>query len=318
MKPKHTPTDVGVIVARFQVHTLTDAHLDLLRTVQETHKKVIVFLGLSPMIGTRNNPLDFEARKQMVLESFPNVTVLYISDIGSDKTWSRRLDRNISDLLLPNQTATLYGGRDSFIDHYTGKFSTQELESTKEVQYSGTEARRLISAQVTSSVDFRAGIIWAVHNRYPAAIPTVDVVIYDDSNDKIRLLMVRKHHESKYRFVGGFAQPDTVSYEIDARREIMEEVGVETDDMKYIGSMVVDDWRYTQETDKLKTLLFSAKYIYGAVDIQDTSEIVEARWFELDTTPSGTLSFKEMLVDVHKPLFDMWTADKYNIIINDK
>ena len=321
MNPKQTLTDVGVIVARFQVHNLTDAHLDLIRTVSEQHKKVIVFLGLSPMIGTRNNPLDFEARKQMVLESFPDVTVLYIKDVGSDTVWSNRLDEHVKDHLLPSQNATLYGGRDSFIKHYTGKFPTQELESSH--VYSGTELRKEISSRVKSSPDFRAGAIWSVYNRYPSAIPTVDVVIYDIPLDvqnfptKIRLLLVRKQYESKYRFVGGYAQPNTDSYEIDAKREVREEVGVSIQEPRYIGSAVISDWRYEQEVDKIKTILYDAEYIHGPVNIEDVGEIAEARWFEFASeNDDGPQDILNVLVDEHKPLFKMW-FDKFDPFENE-
>ena len=49
MKPKTNPsTDVGIIVGRFQVDELHDAHVDLIQYVFDQHPKVIIFLGLSP------------------------------------------------------------------------------------------------------------------------------------------------------------------------------------------------------------------------------------------------------------------------------
>jgi bifunctional NMN adenylyltransferase/nudix hydrolase len=53
------------------VPELHDAHKDLIETVCDKHDKVIIFLGLSPLMVTRENPLDFESRKQMILEQFP-------------------------------------------------------------------------------------------------------------------------------------------------------------------------------------------------------------------------------------------------------
>jgi len=40
-------SDVGIIVGRFQVHKLTEAHFKLIDTVLKRHKKVIIFLGVS-------------------------------------------------------------------------------------------------------------------------------------------------------------------------------------------------------------------------------------------------------------------------------
>src|SRR5690348_16639468 len=124
MKTETEQYDVGVIVARFQVHDLTEAHKALIRHVTEEHEKVIIFLGLSPLPTTRNNPLDFEARKQMILAEFPDVNVLYVRDQFADDVWSRKLDEQVQDLLAPGQTAVLYGSRDSFIPHYEGRFPT--------------------------------------------------------------------------------------------------------------------------------------------------------------------------------------------------
>src|SRR5579859_5244904 len=95
--------DVGVIVGRFQVHELHDAHKTLINEVLERHDKVIVFLGLSPLMNTQENPLDFQARKQMLLAEFPSLNILYIKDRNSDELWSKDLDAKISDLITPAQ-----------------------------------------------------------------------------------------------------------------------------------------------------------------------------------------------------------------------
>jgi len=176
MKKVEKPSaDVGVIVGRFQVHELHTAHLDLIQSVCSEHEKVIIFLGLSPLMVTQNNPLDFESRKQMILDKFPNVIILYIKDSHSDEIWSNDLDEKIKDILGPNQSAVLYGSRDSFISRYHGKYSTQEL--MQEIYVSGSETRKSISKKVKNAPEFRAGVIWAAYNQYPKCYPTVDVAI---------------------------------------------------------------------------------------------------------------------------------------------
>lgn len=279
MKPKTTTADVGVIVARFQVHNLSDAHRDLLETVASKHSKVLVFLGNSPLFGTKNNPLDFEARKQMLTEFNSNLIILYIKDNADDLTWSKELDKQIRNHLLPNQTAMLYGGRNSFIEHYLGNFSVTELES--KVYISGTELRKDISSRVKASSDFRAGVIWAASNRYALAQPTVDIIIYNE--DRTRVILVRRNGETTFRFPGGYAEPNTKSYELDACREILEETGVSTARPVYIGSTVIDDWRYRNETDKIKTLVFEAQYLFGPLKPTDEDEIAEVKWFSLQS-----------------------------------
>ena len=260
MKKVELPkADVAVIAARFQVHELHSAHEDLIKSVCNEHDKVIIFLGLSPLMVTQNNPLDFESRKQMILKQFPEVNVLYIKDVNNDEAWSERLDEQISDIVSPNQSVVLYGSRDSFIDHYSGKFNTIELQ--QETFISGTEIRKSIGRKVKNTPAFRAGVIWAAYNQYPKVYATVDVAILDE--DEKRLLLARKPFEKLYRFVGGFADPKSSSYEEDARREVAEEAGIEITDPQYVGSYYIDDWRYRSEVDKIKTLFFKARIMFG-------------------------------------------------------
>ena len=191
--------DVGVIVGRFQVDELHEGHVDLISQIIKFHHKVIIFLGLSPCKCTTKNPLDFEARKQMILTRFPSVTVLYIVDQYSDVGWSDNLDHQIQMVTGPGQSVILYGSRDSFIKYYSGKYECQEIE--QKVFVSGTDIRKKISGNVVSSPLFRKGVIWAVNNQYPKCFPTVDVAIMKNNQS---VLLGKKNKEPFYRFVGGF------------------------------------------------------------------------------------------------------------------
>jgi bifunctional NMN adenylyltransferase/nudix hydrolase len=160
---------------------------------------------------------------------------------------------------------------------------------------SGNEIRKSISKKVKNTAEFRAGVIWGAYNRYPTTFPTVDVAIFDNSFN--RLLLGRKPKEEKYRFVGGFAEPHSESYEMDAVREVHEEAGdIEITPPVYIGSFKVDDWRYRNEVDKIKTLFFVTKVVFGTPKAGD--DIVEVRWFEFDKFNPDNL------VDNHKKLWD--------------
>lgn len=287
--------DVGVIVGRFQVHELHEAHRLLIKHVTEQHDKVIIILGLSPLLLTLSNPLDFESRKQMILSTFPNVTVLYAKDVPDDKAWSRRLDSQVADLLTPSQTAVLYGGRDGFISHYSGHFPTRELVS--EVVHSGTSVRRSITqGGARANPEFRAGVVWASAARYPTAFQTVDVAVFH--GDKV--LLGRKEHERKFRLIGGFSDPGSPSLEADARREVQEEANIAITDPEYVGSTLVDDWRYRGERDKIKTALFVADMFSGRPEPGD--DIDEVRWFDFADLTKATV------VAEHLPLIEMLKA----------
>lgn len=303
MKATAPQYDVGVIVARFQVHELHEGHRELIQHVCDAHDKVIIVLGLSELRNTINNPLDFEARKQMVLSEFPDVNVLYIMDMQLDSEWSKQLDRLIKGVIHANQSVVLYGSRDSFLDHYEGKYPTELLEASR--VYSGTATRRKIASSSTrSTADFRAGAVWAAGTRFPTAFQTVDIAIFNE--DYSRLLLCRKPNYDKYQFVGGFSDPRSESLELDALREVREETTLEVGGLRYVGSTRIDDWRYRSEVDCIKTALFIAKVVYGSPRPQD--DIEEVRWFDWAALNGPTF---QQIMPAHQDLVVM-VADYLN------
>lgn len=276
---------VGIIVARFQVAELHEAHKELIDTVLASHAKVMIFLGLSQVRGSINDPLDYQPRKQMILEAYPhdkypNLTIGYIKDNRSDEDWSNKLDAQINDLLAPNDTVVLYGSRDSFLTHYKGKFDTRELQATRFV--SGTELRAKIAQAPQSNPQFRAGAIWLTAQRYPTVYSTVDVVVFDP--EERRVLLARKPLEDKYRFIGGFVDPKKDdSFEDAALRELNEEaeITVGLEGLRYVGSKKVNDWRYANNpAEKIITHLYVGLYTMGCPQAND--DIAEVRWFDYD------------------------------------
>jgi len=282
--------NTGVIVGRFQVDELTEGHIDLFDNVQAAHKNVIVFLGLSPCKCTVNNPLDFEARKLMILEKYPEFKVFYINDIGSDIVWSDTLDNMIKTNSFAHDTICLYGSRDSFLQYYSGEYPGREL--TPEVVISGSARRKELAANVNKTKDFRHGVIWATMNQWPACLPTVDMAIFND--DGTRILLGRKKHESEYRFIGGFGEPNE-TYEDTAIRETAEEASITVQQMNYVKSFVIKDWRYKSEVNKITTSLFKITKWTGNPAPGD--DIHELRWFPFNTHLLGSvvLEHREML-----------------------
>lgn len=292
MERSFPKTDVGIIVGRFQVPDLHASHIDLIQSVRKNHPKVIIFLGVSPLLVSTNNPLDFESRKQMLLEKFPDVTVLYLKDTKYDTVWSKRLDEQIKDVVSDNQTVSLYGSRDSFISRYSGKFPVVELESKSHL--SGSDIRKSIKAKVRPSYDFRAGVIWAALNRFKQTFHTVDVAIYNE--DETEVLLGKKPYNDKWQFIGGFTTPESNSDEEDARREVMEESGLEVTSLQYIGSCNINDWRYKNEQDKIRTTLFKTHRAFGTAKGAD--DLPEVKWFKISNVV-------EVLDEMHMPLWNM-------------
>ena len=296
MERKYDRTDCGIIVGRFQVPELHECHVELIETVRKNNAHTIIFLGVSPLLLSFNNPLEFQSRKQMILEKFPDVTVLYIKDMKSDELWSERLDAQIREVVPENQTVTLYGSRDSFLPRYHGKFSTAELVSSKYL--SGTDIRNSIKAKALPSYDFRAGVIWASFNKFKQTFHTVDIAIFNENETEI--LLARKVYNDKWQFIGGFTSPESGSDEEDARREVAEETKLEITDLAYVGSCNVNDWRYVGERDKIRTSLFRTKKLFGREEPSDDLAGGELKWFKVSEV-------LENLDEMHKPLFKMLT-----------
>lgn len=289
-------SEIGAIIGRFQTSELHEAHVHLIETVLSKHNKVVVFLGVSPILGSKRNPLDFPTRKLMLEEKFGSRinAILPIHDNRDDLKWSKEIDSRIREV-FPLGSVTLYGSRDSFIPHYLGAFKTIELES--KIYVSATDIRKTVSEKILSSKEFRAGVIYSTYNKYPVVFSTVDVAIVNDSNE---LLLGRKNSDpiNTYRFVGGFVDPTDADDYAACRREAFEETRCVVEPYEYVASAKVNDWRYRKEEDmKIMTRLFLAKYVSGRVEPSD--DIHELKWVSFDKLS------EVQIVEEHRSLFEI-------------
>lgn len=298
----------GVIVGRFQVPALHEGHRGIIEEVQKHHAKVLIVLGVAPIKATKNNPLDFKARQKMLESAFPDVDVVYVKDNPDDRAWAKDLDTIIEQACPPMKPITLYGSRDSFIDSYKkagGKYNTKEL--IPKFIVSGTQERDLASLKVKETEDFRRGVAWACGNQYPVSYPTVDIAIVRKEDGVITHLLMgnKKIDGEKIRFIGGFVDPRPVPeeyqngrvFEFNARRECREETGAEVDNFKYLGTFLINDWRYRSEEDKIVTTLFIGELMFGPVKAGDDIDSLE--WIDVKYLKDTY----ERVVDNHKILF---------------
>lgn len=267
---------------------------------------MIIFLGLPPLKNTLSNPLEFKHRKAMLEEDFKGLEIYYIDDHRDDEVWSKNLDKQLSKWVVNSTSITLYGSNENFIKKYNGKFPTQELDADCYVSFN--DARKKIINSYPPTRDYRAGLIAATGLRYPTAYQTVDVAIVNPIKKEV--LLVKKPTETLFRFCGGFSDPKSISLEADARREVAEETGVSIDNIQYIGSTIIDDWRYRYETDKLKTAFFIADYIFGCPQGADDVEL--AKWFHIEDLAQTQIVYE------HHILLDMFLKSKIVIDILKK
>lgn len=297
------PEDVGIIVGRFQTPELHEGHKSLFDKVLAKHERVLVFLGLSPNKRSRKDPLDFEARRLMVLESYPDVSIHPISDVNGDEVWSRLLDIKIREI-IPFASVRLYGGRDSFIARYKGNLPTTEVESN--IYRSATALRNAAGHNLKGDRGWRAGVIYGAFNQFPKTWQTVDVAPTRDTPDGfVEVLLARKPGEVEWRFIGGFADPRDTSLEMTARREVEEEAHIAVDGLEYVGSSQIDDWRYRDDVDKVLTTFFAAHYVSGSPRPDD--DISDLGWFTSNRDSKQSLH-QVAIVSAHTNLFAMFMA----------
>jgi bifunctional NMN adenylyltransferase/nudix hydrolase len=281
---------LGVIIGRFQVPELHDGHMKLIEHIKQQHGQLLILLGVSPILGSKRNPLDFPTRQKMIQDKFPDVTVVPISDMPSDAAWCENIDKIIRSVNLLADV-TLYGGKDSFIPFYKGKFKTVEIEL--ELSPSGTDIRAIAANRVKISADFRAGVIYGAWNQYDRVFPTVDVAILREDREgregkgpkeggcRYQVLLGRKLNMEGLWLPGGFVSPADPDYETAARREAMEETGIKCPTLDYVCSHRNTDWRYKHREDgTITTVLFVCLDSIGTPRAGDDLERVA--FFPLD------------------------------------
>jgi len=163
---------IGVIVGRFQSQRLTDGHKDLIKQSFNENDKLIIFIGVYPRTPDFKHPLPFVIRKQFIGEYITSLIpwgdvnksyeIVPFVDVFNLPLWNNNLDKKVEELTSESDEVILYGGRDSFIFGYSGKYKTKEISTTGDC--SATELRNQVLKTDLSNVDekFREGIIFGV------------------------------------------------------------------------------------------------------------------------------------------------------------
>lgn len=138
-----TKKQTAIIIGRFQVPYLHLGHIYLISHALQNYGRTVIFLGESPYRNERNPYSPYE-RKKMIEKVFGNFNeglsffVLH-DEPDNDEKWSNIIDGVLSYYSNP----VLLHSRDSFKDHYKGKYPLVEIPELP--GYSGTEVRKQFS-----------------------------------------------------------------------------------------------------------------------------------------------------------------------------
>lgn len=300
MKNKHS---IGVIVGRFQVPSLSEGHKEILEhCLAQGHETNILFLGVPPtdVHVTKNNPLPFAPRKHMIEETYGNKFIIaYIKDSKSDTEWSKALDEAILTITNGDTDVILYGSRQSFISHYTGRFDTEEY--TQRLMCAGTAVRANAIHSGETNLGFRLGVVYATQKSWTRYFPCVDCAIATDDTYS-KFVFAKKPHEKLLQFVGGFWDSVDENVEAAAIREAKEETNLDCKVKSYIGSLKVDDCRYRNEIEKIMTTFFLMEAKADSAALRAGDDITEVHIRELASMTD------EMVIPAHRPLLNMLKA----------
>ena len=294
---------VSVVIGRFQVAELHLGHKSLIDIANRESDDLLILIGCREGEFTNKDPFDFEMRKQMIQNDYPQATIKSIFDTLSDDQWSKNVDE-IIDELHPESRVILFGSRDSFIPYYLGKHLTQEIKHREFNDLSGSQERNYIKDNPTNSVDFRKGVIYANQVRFPVAYQTTDVAVLN--KEKTKVILGRKPGNKYFQFIGGFVDPTDDSLEMAAEREVVEEVGgIKTKNYQYIKSARMNDLRYQGQRDQIMTIFFAAEYVSGEPVADD--DIEEVQWFDVSDIESVLASYHQ---EIGKSLKDFINNSK--------
>jgi NAD+ diphosphatase len=129
---------------------------------------------------------------------------------------------------------------------------------------------------------------------YPPVSPAVIVLVHDGR----RALLTRQARfpAGMYTTVAGFLEPGETLEQCVAR-EVLEETGVSVRDVRYFGSQ---PWPFPHQV----MVGFIARYASGEL-VVDTTELEDARWFELDALPA-----LPPRVSIARALIEAWRAEQ--------
>lgn len=130
------------------------------------------------------------------------------------------------------------------------------------------------------------------HYKYPHPSVTTDCVIFGFDGEGLKVLLIERGfdpYKGYWAFPGGFLEMNESADE-GARRELMEETGLETAYVKQFHAFS------TPDRDPRERVISIAYYsVVRISEVKGMDDAVQAKWFPLDAVPRLAFDHEEML-----------------------
>lgn len=130
------------------------------------------------------------------------------------------------------------------------------------------------------------------HYKYPHPSVTTDCVIFGFDGEQVKVLLIQRGfdpYKGYWAFPGGFLEM-TESAEEGAKRELMEETGMDTTFVKQFHTFS------TPDRDPRERVITVAYYsLVRMSEVKGMDDAAQAKWFSLDEVPKLAFDHEEML-----------------------
>jgi len=291
--------NIAVIYAPFQTPSLRGYHEETIRDILKDHNITIITLPVNRVPFSKNAPLDFTMRMEMIEDRFigkvlivPVTQKKYLWD--QTNTLEQAVIKTLSDHYIEYNPQAIH-----FFSDRTQP-PLYWLTARTNFLYHEVTSRNFVIKNpywpITDECDsmelFRRGVIYGLNKQFPINYPTVDIAVSRVFRGKLQYLLAKKPGERGWRFAGGFKDRGDVSLEFAVLREGGEELlrkGVNPNEVftkpLYICSMNVNDWRYRDNPDGIITTFFEINFLGTDDQLEAGDDLANGgmiQWWDLE------------------------------------
>lgn len=129
---------------------------------------------------------------------------------------------------------------------------------------------------------------------------TVDAVVFSKNNDLLKVLLIKRKNDpfkNQWALPGGFLE-DHETLEKGTQRELEEETGIKTDNMRQVG-IFADPGR--DPRGRVISIAFTT-VISHEVPVKGKDDATDAKWFDINALPKLAFDHSEIITKAKKML----------------